>query len=355
MANTPKPLPLAARIERSVAQWLFRLPPRVQWLLSGSPQVVVGEHKLHPEMQLLLSVRRMRGAKGLHMGTLDRSRHAMRAEAVRFSGDPVEVASVRDMELEGAAGDKLRARHYAPKDVPAGAPLLVYYHGGGFVLGELDGFDEPCRILCHHAGVHVLSVEYRLAPEHRFPAAAEDAVALFRWAKANAEKLGADPSRVGVGGDSAGGNLSTVVCQQTAGQAATPSFALLIYPAVDRLTKRESQSLFADNFLLTSEDMQWFDESYIDGQSELRKDPRLSPMFGTELAKHPPAALVTAEFDPLRDEGEAYAAALQAAGARVTHRREAGLIHGFINMVGVSPAAHRALMRLAADLRELAH
>jgi acetyl esterase len=345
---------LASRIEVSVARKLFRLPPRVQVWLSGGKPIVIGEHRLHPEMQLLLAARRLRGSKGLKSESLQRARRMMRAEAVRFAGAPVEVASVRDLEVDGAVG-KLRARHYTPKDAPGTPPLLVYYHGGGFVLGELDGFDEPCRILCQHAGVHVLSVEYRLAPEHRFPAAVDDAIAAFRWAKAHAHTLGADGGRVGVAGDSAGGNLSAVVSQQTAGQSATPSFAVLIYPAVDRWNRRPSQAMFADHFLLTSEDMAWFDESYFEGHQERRKDPRLSPLLGQGFATLCPSALITAEFDPLRDEGEAYADAMRAAGADIRFRREPGLIHGFINMVGVSPAARAALLRIADDLRSLAH
>jgi acetyl esterase len=232
-------------------------------------------------------------------------------------------------------------------------PLLVYFHGGGFVTGDLDTHDAPCRILCRHAGIQVLAVDYRLAPEHPFPAAIDDARAAFRWARAQAESLGADPHRVCVGGDSAGGNLSTVIARMAAIEAEPqPFLQLLIYPPVDRVTSRPSLTLFREGLLLTGEDMDWYNLQYVGDEQTLLADPRVSPLLAPVPPGLCPALIFTAAFDPLRDEGEAYAAALQAAGVPTNWQRIEGQVHGFVNMVDVSPAARRAVVDIARALRE---
>jgi len=230
--------------------------------------------------------------------------------------------------------------------------LLVFFHGGGFVLGDLDTHDTTCRLLCRHADVHVLAVEYRLAPEHPFPAAQEDVMAAYAWACAHARELGADAARVAVGGDSAGGNLSAVLCQLAVKNGLpAPALQLLLYPAVDRTVERPSVGLFAEGFFLTRTDIEWFHERYV-GPSLDRSDPRISPLLCPELSGLPPALVITAGFDPLRDEGEAYAQALQRAGTPVTLRRFDGLIHGFVNMGGVSRACRDAVVEIASMLRK---
>jgi acetyl esterase len=198
----------------------------------------------------------------------------------------------------------------------------------------------------------VLAFDYRLAPEATFPAAIEDGVAAFRLAVKHAAELGADPKRIGVGGDSAGGNLSAVVCQLTRGER-TPDFAILIYPAVDRSQPYPSQKLFAEGFLLTAQDIAFFDEQYFGNDAAMRRDPRLSPLLATDLTGLRPSVVITAGFDPLRDEGAAYAAALEHAGNDVTLRCERDMVHGFINMTGTSTACFDALMRIAQDTRRL--
>ena len=194
-----------------MAQALDSLPPAVQVRLSGRPAVQVDGEMLAPEVQLALAMlERRREPPPETLPPAEARRRRRRLSAV-YAGKPVPVASVRDLDIEG-----IRGRHYSPPEPGGPHPLLVYYHGGGFTYGELDTHDGVCRVLCRHAGAHVLAVDYRLAPEHPFPAAVDDAHAVLRWAFANAERLGADPGRVGVGGDSAGGNLAAVVSQLAA-------------------------------------------------------------------------------------------------------------------------------------------
>ncbi|HVU00100.1 MAG TPA: alpha/beta hydrolase [Polyangiaceae bacterium] len=343
---------LPARLEHAATRLLFQLPPAVLVALSGGRPVVVDGNTLHPEMQFLIRGRELIGGRPLHEGTPDEARHRMLAEAIRYADDPIALV-VRDFEIPGPAG-QISVRHYSPLEPAGPRPLLVFFHGGAFVVGDLDSHDEPCRVLCHEANVNVLAVMYRRAPENPFPAAIDDAFAAFRWAKEHASELSADPSRIGVGGDSAGGNLSAVVSQLGREAGVSPAFQLLVYPAVDRTTRYPSLELFQRGFFLTAEDIAWADSSYMGTRTELRADPRISPLRATSLANLCPAATFTAGFDPLRDEGEAYAEALSRAGVPSTVRRFSGLIHGFFNMGGVSPAARAAVVEIALALRELA-
>lgn len=345
---------LARRLELALVRWLFRLPHRVQILLSGGRQVTIQGQRLHPEMQLLLAARRLRGGHPLRADDPAVARMRLRSEMTYYTDSSVPAVGTRDLEVPGADGP-LRARHYTPSGDSSPRPLLVFFHGGGFVVGDLDTHDEPCRLLCHHADVHVLSVEYRLAPEHPFPAAVDDTLTAFRWARDNAASLGADPARVGVGGDSAGGNLAAVVSQVTASEDGGPAFQLLIYPVADRGNVHPSRELFAEGFFLTRADMDWFDPLYVPPDVENAVDPRLAPLRATSLSGLCPAIVITAGFDPLRDEGEAYARALEAAGVRTTFRRFDGFIHGFLNMSNVSPAALAAVVQIGSELEKLAH
>jgi acetyl esterase len=344
-------LTLRERLEHRVARTLLRLPPSLQYLLSGRPRVERDGLTLHPEVQLLLALRERMGAVAMSSLSPEETRRRASREALIHTGEPIEVGTVRTLVLEAATGP-LQARHYAPLNRETPRPLLVFFHGGGFVLGDLDTHDTTCRLLCRHADLHVLSVEYRLAPEHPFPAAPEDVMAAYTWACAHAPELGADAARVAVGGDSAGGNLAAVLCQLAVRNGLpAPALQLLLYPAVDRTVERPSQGLFAEGFFLTRTDITWFHEQYT-GTSCDRSDPRISPLLCRELSGLPPALVVTAGFDPLRDEGEAYAQALQRAGTPATLRRFDGLIHGFANMGGVSRACRDAMVEIASMLRE---
>jgi acetyl esterase len=208
-------------------------------------------------------------------------------------------------------------------------------------------------MLCKHSGAHVLAIDYRLAPEHPFPAAVEDARAALRWAIEHAGELGADAARVGVGGDSAGGNLAAVVAQLAARDGGpAPALQLLIYPVTDftRATGR-SRELFGEGFLLTTPEMDWFDANYLEGSGASHEDPRVSPLYGEDLSDLAPAIVVTAALDPLRDEGEAYGEAMRAAGTPVTLRRFEGFIHAFVNLGGVNPACREAVAEIAGMTR----
>jgi acetyl esterase len=346
---------LRARIRHRIARFALSLPSRVQVALSGGKPVVIDGLTLNPELQLMFALQRKMGAKKLTEGEVERCRYRMRRDCIENAGPLVEVGAVRDLTIDGPAGP-LRARHYAPPKARGDEPLLVYFHGGGFVLGDVDTHDPGNRLLCRHGGVHVLSVEYRLAPEHPFPAAFEDALAAFQWACANAASLGADASRVGVGGDSAGAHLSCVVSTYLVhrGERA-PSIQVLLYPPIDRETVRPSVDLFAEGFILEKNDIARFQDWYSGHLKE--PDARAMPLHAMKhpkgLAKHPHSVVVTAGFDPLRDEGEEYAAHLERAGNSVVLRRFDDLVHGFNHLVGVSPTAREAFVEIAGIMRAM--
>jgi acetyl esterase len=233
---------------------------------------------------------------------------------------------------------------------------VVYFHGGGHVIGDLDTHDQPCRFFAREVPALILAVDYRLAPEHRFPAAVDDALAGFSWACEQATRLGADQARIAVAGDSAGANLAAVVCRLARDEGGPlPVFQALIYPVIDFSAKRRSHELFGEGFFLTSEEMDWYRERYLVSEQD-RTDPRASPILAADLFGLPPAFVVTAGFDPLRDEGEDYAARLREAGVDVTLRRESDLVHGFISAVGLGGRAREAGLEIASSLRApLAH
>jgi acetyl esterase len=340
------------RIQQWVARTLDLLPPSLQLCLSGRPPVQVDGDTLAPEVQLALAMLARRREPPPETLSPSQARANRRRLSAVYAGRPTTVGAVRDLEIAGSPS--LRARHYSPPEPGGAHPLLVYYHGGGFTYGDLDTHDGVCRILCRHGGAHVLAIDYRLAPEHPFPAAVEDARAALHWALANAAALGADPARVGVGGDSAGGNLAAVVAQLAARDGGRPpALQLLIYPATDFTRRRRSRELFGEGFLLTNSEMEWFETNYLGSARTAAADPRASPLLAEKLSGLAPALIVTAAFDPLRDEGEEYADALRAAGTPVTLRRFPGFIHAFIAAAGVSRSARDALIEIAGAIRAM--
>ena len=272
--------------------------------------------------------------------------------AERTPRRPVKIAGTRDLLLPGPESE-LPARLYTPlgaAQAPEGGwPLTVFYHGGGFVAYSLETHDQVCRELCGGANTAVLSVDYRLAPEHKFPAPVDDAYAAFVWAAGHAAELGADAAKLAVAGDSAGASLCIAVTQRARdenGPAITAQ--LLIYPATDFVNTERypSRRENGKDYFLTEERMKFFGEMYL-ADAAHGAHPHVSPI-NADLKTLPPALVMTAEFDPLRDEGLAYAEALKAAGNRAENLPGPGMIHGFANMTGVSPAA-AALIDEAAD------
>lgn len=243
---------------------------------------------------------------------------------------PEPVAKVEDRLVPGPGG-QIPVRVYTPQG-PSPFPVLVFFHGGGFVLCSIETHDELCRALANGIGCLVVSVEYRLAPEHKFPAAVEDCYAATKWVAQNAKDIGADSTRIAVGGDSAGGNLAAVVAQIARDSTMPPLvFQLLIYPTTNFAHDTPSSKENADGYFLTKNDMVWFRSLYLHGDAD-RDNPHASPLRARSLNRLPRALVITAEFDPLRDEGEAYAARLRQAGVKVACTRYDGMIHGFLTL-----------------------
>ncbi|MFI5296964.1 MAG: alpha/beta hydrolase [Polyangiales bacterium] len=345
----------AIRHSLPFARAVLKLPPAMLRAMSGGGATVRDGLTLDPQVQLLVSLRARLSPPSLGDGDIAAARAEFRLQSVAFGGAPIEVGSVTDRTVDGPGGP-IRVRRYVPESPARALPMMIFAHGGGFVLGDLETHDLVCRSLCRDAGVQLLAIDYRRAPEHQCPAAIDDAIAVFHWVVTNADALDVDRARIGFGGDSAGANISAVASQLLArAGGAAPGFQLLIYPPCDRVTARASLSLFADGFILTRADIDWFDLQYAGGSGIGPEDPRRSPIFADDLSGLPPAVIVTAGFDPIRDEGEAYAHALQAAGNEVTLRRFDGFVHGFVSMAAVSESAREALREIGERLRSLAY
>lgn len=308
---------------------LPRIPDRVKRLMLGGRTTTVDGNTLDTTLQLMLTGQQMFGLGGL---VADDDPVVARAQldvlAAGFKKH-IPVASVTNLTVAGADGP-INARHY--RTDAEDAALLVFFHGGGHVIGSIDSHDDLCREICRSARIHVLSVDYRLAPEHKAPAGAQDAYAAYLWAREHAAELGADPDRIAVGGDSAGGNLSAVLTQRARDEGVPqPALQVLLYPATEVGIETRSQTLFADGFFLTARDMDWFMSQFLDDSGVEATDPRVSPLRAPDLSGLAPALVVTAGFDPLRDEGRLYAEALRAAGTPVDYREYGSVVHGFAN------------------------
>ena len=302
---------------------------------------------LDPKCQILLDM--FAGVPKSDFDTLDAATYRQMMDNP-MPAPKADVAHVEDVRIPVGDG-MIGARIYHPRP-GAVLPGLVFYHGGGFVIGTLDTHDGLCRALARAADCAVVSVDYRLAPEHPFPTPVEDAYAAKQWVAANASDLGLDPGRIAVGGDSAGGNLAAVVAQLSAARGSAPLVhQLLFYPVTDCSFDTSSYRDNAEGYFLTAEMMRWFWRQYV-GELGRGLDPLASPLRAEISSDLAPATVVTAEYDPLRDEGEAYAARLREAGIPVTLRRFDGVIHGFASMLGVVDQADEAVRFGANALRK---
>jgi acetyl esterase len=305
---------------------------------------------LDPQARAVIDLVIKSGRPAYHTLSPKDARQLFRETRPASTPTPPEIGSVRNLVTDGA----IPLRVYRPAGVPDSArlPAYVYFHGGGWVIGDLETHDVICRQLTAEAGVSVVSVDYRLAPEHRFPAAADDAWAATRWVVAHAAEMGVDGARLAVGGDSAGGNLAAVVAL-LARDAGAPAIALqvLLYPVTDVAAESRSYQDFADGYLLTRDSMRWFIAHYLSKPAEAT-DWRVSPRRAPSLDGLPPALIVTAGFDPLRDEGEAYATRLREAGVRVDYACYGGMIHGFVPMGRLLDTAGRAVSLIGGTLRQ---
>jgi acetyl esterase len=313
-------------------------------------QPITRSERLHPEVRALLEMMDAQGAPPLETQDPVEARRD-RVEGMKMlGGEPDALGRVEDLSIPGPGGD-IPLRLYATGHGGL-RPALVYFHGGGFVFGNIETHDAVCRAIAKESDAVVMSVDYRLAPEHKFPAAVDDSLAATVWVAANAERLGIDARSIAVGGDSAGGNLATVVamrCRDVGGPALAAQ--VLIYPVTDSSSfDTASHRDFGDSYFLTSAAMDWFTGHYL-ASPDQKRHPEVSPLLATNLSGLPPALVITAEFDPLRDEGEAYAQRLQQAGVPVTVSRYPGMIHGFVSMRGVLSGGRQAIQEAAAFTR----
>lgn len=328
------------------ARSILKLPRPVIKRLAGAP-IVVGGKSLDPEMQLLLRLQKLEGPAVETMPI--RKGRANIVAGAKVVGGNLPIGAVTDRTIDGPGGP-LTLRFYTPRGLTGDAPALVFLHGGGWIYGDLESHDAVCRFLAEEAQVRVIAVDYRLAPEAPFPAAFDDSWAAWTWITEHAKGIGIDPTRIAVGGDSAGGNLAALVAQHAVSAGGIePAFQLLIYPATDFLETSASRLTYAEGFYLTKAFMDLAEVHYLVGDED-KSELRLSPLH-QDVAGVAPAYLVTAGFDPLLDEGKAYADKLRDAGVRVEYVCEEGLIHSFANMVAVGTSAPRAMRRAATALQ----
>jgi acetyl esterase len=308
---------------------------------------------LDPQAQAVIDLVVKSGRPAYHTLSPKDARQLFRETRPASTPVPPEIGSVRNVVTDGGPA-AIPLRVYRPAGVADSTrlPAYVYFHGGGWVIGDLETHDVLCRQLTAASGASVISVDYRLAPEHKFPAAADDAWAATRWVVAHAGELGLDAGRLAVGGDSAGGNLAAVVAL-LARDAGGPAVRLqvLIYPVTDVMRETRSYADFADGYMLTRDSMRWFIAHYLRSKDDAR-DWRASPLRAPALAGLAPALIITAGFDPLRDEGESYAGRLRDAGVMVDYACYGGMVHGFLGMGKLLDTANRAVDHIGGVLRQ---
>jgi len=338
---TNRPLTLVQKVTRAAVKAVPQAGLR--WLGRKAPINTDGD-RLAPEVTGMLRILNRLPVGDYSDKPVDKARLMLTEDGQIFAEAFESFAVEEDLEIPGVGGVVPATRYRAKQGTPRG--LIVYFHGGGFVLGNRISIETAVRFLALHTGADVLSVDYRLAPEHPFPAAIEDAMAAWQFAVERAPGWGIDPRRLVVAGDSAGGNMSATISQLLRGQTYEPCLQVLIYPALDLSKERPSHAEFADGYLMTRKQYRWFLAHYLAHTNDAL-DPRASPLLADDVSGVAPAYVAVAGFDQLRDEGIEYAGRLREAGVPVTLHRAAALVHGYVNATAFSPTARAATLHAA--------
>lgn len=335
----------------SLVRYAHHLPPKALYAFAGGASRSDEGAVLDPTLAALLALKdKLRLPRFDEMSPAE-ARRQFSDDAGVLRPAPEPMADVEDRTIPGPGGS-LRLRVYRPSR-SANLPVVMYLHGGGFVLGDLDSHDGICRRIARGASAIVVAVDYRLAPEHPYPAPLDDAEAAFDWLTENVETLGGDAERVAISGDSAGANLATAVCRRLRDKGRRlPKAQILVYPCTDLTRSHTSIKTFASGYYLDRRMLDWFMDHYI-ADEERQTEADASPLFSDDLTYLPATAVVTAGFDPLRDEGAAYARSLRDSGVDVRYRCEDSMVHGFLNMAALAPTCDAALTRVVRDIRDL--
>jgi len=340
---------IARDLQGTAANLALRMP--ISWvnILSGPPITVDGR-TLDSRTQWLLQLLARNGQPPIEKSSVAEARDNYDSFMLQMGGSAAPIGEMIDRTIDGPAG-RMRVRLYRPAAAVARLlPAILFFHGGGWVMGSLEGYDLICRYFCARTGCAVVAIDYRLAPEHKFPAAIDDAVAAFRWLAGEAVGLGIDPARIVIAGDSAGGNVAAVAARLLRDEPRPPCLQWLMFPATDFGFGTPSYGSCGEGFLVTRAAMEWYRGHYLNDPAET-EDPRASPLRAADLSGLAPALVFTNGIDPLRDEGQAYAERLMAAGVKTVHREFDSLIHGFVGMRGALQAAARAMDDMVAGLR----
>jgi len=338
-------------LQRFIAKTIASLPGGMIVKMAGGEPLTIEGRTLEPQLQMLAW--NGRNAPPLHTLPVDAVKVAIKDQIALLADKPGDGVGVEDFTLPGPDGNQIPVRLYRPAAQDPRHPLIVYFHMGGGVIGDLDTCHAFCCLLAQGAQAPVLSVDYRLAPEHKYPAGLNDCFAAYKWGVENAAKFGAPAGKAAVGGDSMGGNFSAVISQRMKREGGPlPALQLLIYPATDLVTDHPSKTAFANTFTLSRDVMDWFMEHYLPEGFD-QTDLNVSPGLESDLSGLSPTVVVTAGHDSLVDEGDDYAARLKAAGVRVLHKRYDSLAHAFTAFTYISPGAKAACLEIAGMVHDM--